>query len=318
MSDRTDGHRDMALSLLDRHIERLLAGQTPDDPGLASLTGFFDEMRSFRDAKPSGEAVVARAAAIAREHSMVRSSRAGAPKRHTRRSPSRRPLTVALAGALIFGMASVAVAADGAAPGDLLYPIDRVLEQLGISDGGLDERLTEVGRLISREQADEAMVHLAQSLDEADTATIEQLASRIDHHLDLAVSAGGPLTAGGNEMVDEIRASIAAIGGDVGANQGQGQGGQGQGNQGQDNPGQGQGNRGQDNPGQGQGQGQDNPGQGQGPGQGNPGQGQDNPGQGQGQGQGNPGQGQDNPGHGQDNPGQGQGQGQGNSSQGGG
>ena len=116
MSDRSDRDGEMAMTVLDRHIERLLTGHTPHDPSLASLTGLVDAMRSIRDMTPidDGAVIVAQAAAIARKQSVTGPSRSQTVVRRPRRSRLRRPLTVALAGALLFGMASVAVAADGA------------------------------------------------------------------------------------------------------------------------------------------------------------------------------------------------------------
>jgi hypothetical protein len=54
---------------------------------------------------------------------------------------------VALA-VLLSASAGVAYAADSAAPGDTLYDLDRALEDFGIGDGGLSERLRESDHLV--------------------------------------------------------------------------------------------------------------------------------------------------------------------------
>ena len=45
--------------------------------------------------------------------------------------------------AVVLAFSGVAMAADGASPGDLLYGVDRALESVGIGAGGIDERLAE-------------------------------------------------------------------------------------------------------------------------------------------------------------------------------
>jgi len=59
------------------------------------------------------------------------------------------------------GLSGVAVAANGAAPGDALYGIDRALEAVGIGDGASTERLVEVEALVERGHPDRGLEHAA-------------------------------------------------------------------------------------------------------------------------------------------------------------
>lgn len=58
----------------------------------------------------------------------------------------------------------VAYASNGAAPGDTLYGLDRALENVGLGDGGLEERFTEVGDLMEDGLVDEGLSHGAEAL----------------------------------------------------------------------------------------------------------------------------------------------------------
>jgi len=60
--------------------------------------------------------------------------------------------------------AGVAIAADGAAPGDALYGIDRALENVGIGAGGITERFDEVARLIDTNRVADALNHASEVL----------------------------------------------------------------------------------------------------------------------------------------------------------
>lgn len=81
-----------------------------------------------------------------------------------------RKLTLSLAAiVLLAGMTGIALAADGAAPGDSLFGvdlhgIDLALEQVGIGDGGVAERLAEASALADNGNASEALAHAAAAI----------------------------------------------------------------------------------------------------------------------------------------------------------
>ncbi len=78
-----------------------------------------------------------------------------------------------LAGALLAlvtmlsASAGVASAADGAIPGDTLYPLDCALEDLGLGDGGMTERLSEAGLLVKTGQLGQGLGLVADALGRA-------------------------------------------------------------------------------------------------------------------------------------------------------
>jgi len=75
-----------------------------------------------------------------------------------------RTRAAAVAAAVVVGvgaLSGVAYAANGAAPGDALYGLDRALEHVGIGNGGAAERLAEVGVLVQHGHPDTALQHVA-------------------------------------------------------------------------------------------------------------------------------------------------------------
>lgn len=89
--------------------------------------------------------------------------------------------TVAASITLAFGgLGGVAYAANGAAPGDFLYGVDRALERVGIGDGGSTERLGEVTVLIERGDTVRALQHTTESLlGESDDSGSEEARSAL-------------------------------------------------------------------------------------------------------------------------------------------
>lgn len=77
------------------------------------------------------------------------------------------------------------MAADGAAPGDALYGIDRTLEAIGIGDGGLDKRLDEFSVLLERGDEEEAF----EFLDEVIADSPEAEAAEAERHLEAAINS---------------------------------------------------------------------------------------------------------------------------------
>jgi hypothetical protein len=101
----------------------------------------------------------------------------------------RRLVAIAAASAtFITGNIGVAMAADQAAPGDLLFGLDRAYEQLGelvgFSDDHSQERLDEAARLADSGRSDDAL-----------TAVIRQLQALSDDQDDKNIDASGLDTA---------------------------------------------------------------------------------------------------------------------------
>ncbi len=107
-----------------------------------------------------------------------------AVQRGSNRSPllllrTRLAAAVTTAFVSIGGFGGLAYAADGAAPGDFLYGIDRALEAVGIGGGGADERLEEVRDLVGRGHVERGLDHAAESV-VTDTAAQQALRAAAD------------------------------------------------------------------------------------------------------------------------------------------
>ncbi len=73
--------------------------------------------------------------------------------------------TGAAAMTLVLGSSTgVAIAADGAAPGDSLYGLDRALESVAIGNGGAAERLDEAAKLVAAGHLAAGLQHAADTL----------------------------------------------------------------------------------------------------------------------------------------------------------
>jgi hypothetical protein len=198
---------------IDQDIEILLSGGVPHDPEIASLDGFVRALRSLRPEQQPDDRVsqlVARAASLAGAGESSPASLRLAPRPRRRFSFRLAPVAAALSGLLVMGMTSVAVAADGAAPGDILYGIDRALENLGVGDGGIDERITEAGELMTHGAPVDALIHLDESLVDDEDQVTEEVTARVQIHLDLAGTMINPDAADVQATVASIRAFIEA------------------------------------------------------------------------------------------------------------
>ena len=297
--------------LTDAQVEAVIEGRNRNRD-LASVSAAVDEIRALRNHAPSQPpaALIAQAAAIARES---RPTPAAAPRPVPRSTWKFAPALAVLA--LVFTlMAPVAVLANSASPDDFLYPLDRLLERVGIGDGGLAERLTEAEILHERGDALGSAQHLARSMEEAEAAEVSNHVERATA-LVASLNASGPdtetleaLDAVASMLTEQPGENPAADPGSDNPNQGPGT------NSGNDNPNQGPGNNsGNDNPNQG-------PGNNSGNGNPNPGQGSNASGQPTGPppsgepGPGDPGsdQGEDQPGESGENPNKGSGNNSGN------
>jgi uncharacterized membrane protein YgcG len=164
----------------DLDIERLLSGDTSLGEEAADLVVLVALMRAEGIKAPSEE-TVARVASKAA--SIARSTRTVGQQRPERRTAWRlQPQLAAIVGAiLLVGVFSgVAMAADGAAPGDRLYGIDRALERVGIGAGGAEERLEEARTLLSEGEAGEAIRHVTEVLDDDAEFDVTEVRDALD------------------------------------------------------------------------------------------------------------------------------------------
>ncbi len=145
------------------NAERLLSG-APTDGGLDDLALLIGALRTAESPEVDSALVdrfAIEAAAIARR-SQDRPA-ITAPTATVRLRLRHRVATVAAAITLVLGSgAGMAIAADGAAPGDALYGLDKALERVGIGDGGAAERLQEAADLATAGQLARGLEHAAE------------------------------------------------------------------------------------------------------------------------------------------------------------
>lgn len=157
----------------DRDVERILSGQAPEDASLARLGTVLSALHE-PEIEPLSEGriatLAAEAAAIARDGKPERAPAAPPSRsRSLRVAPTGKLAMVAVTILVMAGMTGVATASDEAAPGDLLYGLDRALEAVGINDGGPSERITEAQALAGAGQVEEAIDHVAAAFEEPDS-----------------------------------------------------------------------------------------------------------------------------------------------------
>ena len=147
------------VQLKDRDIEMLLSGESTGSGDLADLerfvAAFATEVEPPRDTAHMATALAARA----------RSS-ASRPVR----SVFRRLVVLSACFAVVLAFSGVAMAADGASPGDFLYDLDRALESVGLGSGGIDERIDEFEVLLDRGSREEAFEFLEAEMKSSSSA----------------------------------------------------------------------------------------------------------------------------------------------------
>ena len=116
----------------------------------------------------------------------------------------------ALIAASVAGIAALAVggaaAADEAKPGDALYEIDRALEDLGINDGGDEERLEEAEELVDEDEVELALEAAEEALEDMD-----ELEGDEAEELSGLLNAAQSVLTNGSEQSLERRTQVAEM-----------------------------------------------------------------------------------------------------------
>lgn len=116
----------------------------------------------------------------------------------------------ALIAASVAGIAALAVggaaAADEAKPGDALYEIDRALEDLGINDGGDEERLEEAQELVEEDDVEGALEAAEEALEDMD-----ELEGDEAEELSGLLNAAQSVLTNGSEQSLERRTQVAEM-----------------------------------------------------------------------------------------------------------
>ncbi len=174
--DSGDYGDDMHASWSPEDTENVLRGHRPQSTDAAHLESAIAALRSRAHGTANDSAVAAMASILA-EASLAptRARRPRVPQAVVARAaaPWRRRASIAGVVAILAsaGLAGTAAAADGAAPGDALYGVDRALEVIGIDNGGSRERLAEADKLAGRGDVQGALRHAAEALKGAGDAS---------------------------------------------------------------------------------------------------------------------------------------------------
>lgn len=191
--------------LYDRDIETLISGGTPANTDLLPLRVFIADLRSMADYPIDDDFLVFHAgesAVIAARNRHSTAPVLASPDRGRAlwHGVRRKVTASAVSLTMLVSAAGMAWAADGAAPGDWNYGLDRALESIGIGDGGAAERAEEM-RTLSPDQSSDTVRPGAPSRDEADDPTTG---------LDRATSVVSG-TSPGNGRSQETRARVSGL-----------------------------------------------------------------------------------------------------------
>lgn len=193
--------------LTDREIELLLSGSPDRTDENADLEWFLTALADQRPAPPHDVEYTATALA-----SVARSSLSGSSRTRPRR-PARRMVALAASFALVFAMSGIALAADDAAPGDLLYGIDQAFELIGIGDGGIEERIAEFRTLIARGDDEKAFEFLEKVIESANEDESAEAQAHLDSVADARAQVAGDNVAEHQQFIEDNKKDDAGADG---------------------------------------------------------------------------------------------------------
>jgi hypothetical protein len=186
--------------LIDRDLETLVAGGTPTNDDLVPLRSFVSTLSSQGNVEPPDGFVETHAglsAATARAIHESMDSHSVESKGTVLFGIRRRAAAMATSLMMISGMTGIALAADGAAPGDWNFGISQALEAIGIGAGEAQEPLQELQALRSDDaesRGDELVASETTGVTGPERAA--QVVANSDH---------------GNERSNEVRTRVALL-----------------------------------------------------------------------------------------------------------
>ncbi|MFB3099110.1 MAG: hypothetical protein ACE1ZX_03625 [Acidimicrobiia bacterium] len=190
MSDSSDYQGEMfaPLSISDTDAEALMTGADGVRSDLADLADVLGSIRTagqaFGDTDISRLARTAALEARALPAARLDAAQAAARSEWMARMAPRVAVGALALIMLVVSSTGLALAANGAKPGDMLYGLDRAAEVLGIGDGGANERIAEAHALVASGAVAGGLTHAAAVLPatpENDTAkaAIQKAATRV-------------------------------------------------------------------------------------------------------------------------------------------
>lgn len=185
----------------DDQIERLFAGHGSTEPG--SLGAVLAALRGVVAPEIDVDSITTKAVAAALE-SVPHGVRVGASTRPSFFSSLRQRAAAIAVGATVVlsSTGGLAVAADGAKPGDFLYGVDRALEAVGIGNGSDIERLEEAEALIAAGDVTQGLRHAAEAVENDKTGNGASAA---------LLDAADRVRSGGSEQSANIREQVASL-----------------------------------------------------------------------------------------------------------
>lgn len=183
--------------LTDREIEQLLDGVPTGRDDLADLEVFLATLAS--DVVPPRD-----------PGQMATALAATARSTTTPKGGLRRVAAVAASVAVLLALSGVAMAADGASPGDPLYGVDQALELVGINDGGVEERIAEFEAMLEKGETEAAIEFLDDYIQSASGPEIEQALDQ----LETTTGASNQTEAGAQGKVGDLREYLEENAGD--------------------------------------------------------------------------------------------------------
>ena len=155
--------------VFDREIELLLAGTPIEGGRLSGLAPVMEMIRTQWTTSPSELEIAHFAKSAGSAVNIAQSAGTDLTTIPRRRLAPQQGLiprlaTVGMAVLLMSGTAGMALAANGAAPGDALYGLDRALERVGIGSGSTNERLDEAVVIAAQGRSGEAVDHAIEAL----------------------------------------------------------------------------------------------------------------------------------------------------------
>jgi hypothetical protein len=200
----------------DQDVERLFCGEIPNNQALATLSPILSSLQSVSWAPPSEERVVrfatkaAEVAQAAEPVPTINSARLQA--RSGWRLSLSRGLATGVASLLVFsGMTAIAIASNGAAPGDALYGIDRALEAVGIGDGAAAERIAEARVLFDRGAVTEAIDHASEAVTDTGGDGIADFSPEASNAAAALQTAADKVQANDQAQSQQVRNAVAAM-----------------------------------------------------------------------------------------------------------